>query len=378
MRKFFALEGETEEVPEVVETDEADEAMAEAEQHEEETAEAADQVDEASSAAETVDEIADVVEEAGEEGIEPETARVVEAVMEHFAERFGMTKKYVPAIESFQTPAGRKEGSKLVLENLRTLSGNFDKSLAVAQEGIFDRLTNTIKLTFTAEEKVKARVEKAVSDIKEKGAAEGKVIKEPGWGRSFAIQNKKEVEPSDVVKYMSECEALFKSKTLDEFMSEYIGALEKITSNVNKSWLIAREDAIKALSDMDAEIKAITDKADKLFDAGSLKKAKADPSFKSLTEKDAEKVGKLAVDMMNDASLNQLVEKAKRAMIDCQLKLFTNQETRLIRWAAADIKSAHSILVKLNNHAMDIFRIIGERKRVAFAVAQYIEASTTK
>lgn len=140
-------------------------------------------VEEARSIGDAIAKSADVVQAAvdAEEGMTPSEAQLLDAAMEHFYTRLGVTvSRRMPAMESFKED--RLESSKLALEHLRDLQERIGKNLKVAQEGIFDRIGNAIARAFTSNKKMA----KVVGGLSADQLGEVRSLGQPAWGRCFA------------------------------------------------------------------------------------------------------------------------------------------------------------------------------------------------
>lgn len=233
MRKFMALEDEGEALPvENVSDDQLAADVATTDNAVEEVVAGSEEIVEASDIQETVDVLADQTEaslepaegatpeEQEEVGLSEETAAAMEAMVDHFYKRLGIPNSKHVSLEAFANKNTRKESTILALENLRTLSARISQGKHIAQEGVMARFGNTMKLIFNTENKVRGKLKEFTSELEAKGSNES-LIKEPGWGRSFASEHKTELSASDVIKYLTEYNKFINHPNLIKVIKTY-------------------------------------------------------------------------------------------------------------------------------------------------------------
>lgn len=211
------------------------------------TEQAGDEIAEARGMADTIDAMANTVEESvtpteaipEPQGLPQPAAEVVEAALEHFCQRLGVTKKIVPAMESFEKD--RLASSKIALENLNTLRDAIDKRLAVAQEGILERIGNAFSRAFTSNKKMLA----AVSKLHSSEVGDERSLGEPAWARVFGVVGKSPVKGSDVAALMG---AVAKSSAkLAKAIDGAATHLERIRGELDRKLVGSADGAVEAI-----------------------------------------------------------------------------------------------------------------------------------
>lgn len=363
------------------EEQETEQAVAQAEIATNETVEQLGDVQEGADIAETATEITESVQETVNQGdgMSEQTSEIVNSAMEHFYDRLGYKRKRVsaiPAMESFKVKESRLQATKVAVEELQNFSNKLHGSLTVAQEGVFARLGNTLRLVFTSNEKIRERVDQYAADLKSKGS-NGKLIKEPGWGRSFAKIGKPVLNGADVIKHTEALTKLLTSAEAIDVMKDITDLLEKLTLEVSKSRFVANDDAVKEIQSLTEKASALRDKIDKLIFT-DVRTAKNDPSFQALTPEEGEKIAKTVNTLLNNTALDNARTAMEQAISNTNSLLFTESQTRLLGIYAADLRAVQQLVMKLNPIIGEIVNLSRDRMRTAFAVGKYMKASTAK
>lgn len=344
------------------------------------TNEVADVV-ETGSIIDTTEIIEDTVQKSVDEGtgVDEVTAEVMTSSLEHFYDRlsFNGDKLFSISTESFSVAADRLEKTKVALEELKEFNKFAIAKNNVAQEGMFARLGNTVKLLFNSQEKIQDKLAIAIKASQVNGTKEGR-IDEPGWGRSFAIVGNKELSGADVISYMENFNKVVLSPKLAEIVDEYVSIVDKISSELSKSRFIANETAVVEIQKLSDGLNQYENKVSDFVQKNGVKSAKNDPSFKMLTKQEAAKLGKATSDLINNKSVDAMIKKVDRAISVANTQIFDEGNTRLAGMMAKDMRAARAIINKLNPIMYEFFHILDVRNRVCFAAYQYINASALK
>lgn len=146
------------------------------------------------------------------------------AAMEHFCTRLQYQKRVIPALESFQT-ASRSAQTQFAFENLKRLNDSLKKKLVVAQEGLFNKLTNAIEKKFTSTEKILKQIEA----FKGKEARDPVSLKDQAWASVFNPKGHAELNATDVIAYLKAISATPRQEIYDSFSQT-----EKYMKNAKK------------------------------------------------------------------------------------------------------------------------------------------------
>lgn len=322
--------------------------------------------------AEAEQSVAENLNDASEEGIEivgviqsmaasaPEHA--VEIATEHLLRKLNQSNKGI-SLENFN-------------EHSAALNTALETNLTIAQEGILSRLGNTIKLFFTAEEKIHEEAITTLQKMKTNGCSETTIV-EPGWGRSFSRIAKPVISAADAFKTLHDYNKNVTSSSFSELIKEYTLFVESITEQISRSRFIANDDAIAKIQDMNKDAAEIGFKADKIIDSAD-KIAKNDPSFKPMTLEEATKLSKEVQSVLSNNSLKTLEKRFQEAINNANMALWLESNTRLIGMQASDIRAARALITKVNPALIDIIDILKRRNRLCFACVNYIKASIAK
>lgn len=335
--------------------------------------------DEGSGILETTNTMITLTEEAIDsgEGLPASTAGVINAAMEHFYNRAGIDlgKDKILALESNSVKVALSD-TKTALEDMKAFSKRLDKALVVSQEGMLSRLGNSFKLAFTNRDKIHDSILLNMNAIKTHGSKEG-VIKEPGWGRSFAIQGKRLVSGAEVVGIVKNYTSIVTSSQMKKLLNEYTDLLEKITKEVSKSLLVAKDEATKNIYDLAKQSESLRVKVDKIINS-SKKTAGNDPSFTPLKEAEAQKLTDMVNNMFTDSELRTAIKRCDAAIGHTNNELYYSSLNRVAGTDSADIRAARGVINKTNDVISDISYILSRMDRVAFACSNYIKASTAR
>lgn len=248
--KLLALENEerTEplEVGEPLSEAQVDDAHAELMSDIAETGERVDQVGESTGISDTIDSIADSVEKTIDEGpaLTDAGLEIVNASMEHFYVRLGVTKDAVPALESFDTT--RPASVKVAVEQMRRLSNRARRQINVAQEGIVERIGNALARAFSNE----SQMVKAAVQLKPDQLGEERSLGLPAWGRVFALSGKNPVNGAAVASLVTQfaTHAGEQDSELIKALNEAAASAGKILKEFERSNFIANDDAVSEIN----------------------------------------------------------------------------------------------------------------------------------
>ena len=373
MKKFLiALEEQVEAVVDESPEKTVEESVLESDNEVSSIQQQQDAIVEADSALETTEVIEENIEAAvtEDDGLDKTSTVVTAAALEHFYQRFSFNPKQVMTIsnESFKTKENRLETTKVILENLKVFNTKLEKQIGIAKEGLGRRFANSIKMIFTAEKKITARITDDVAAVKGKGV-KSDVLKEPGWGRSFAVLDSGTVTGSDVIKYMTTLDSLFKND-IDKYVEKINTILTKVIGELNRGQNQSTLDkAFKELTKVVDEI----EKFDESFKAkyGILETKKNDPDFKPLTVEEVIKLGNTTLSVLKNTQVNNAIDELFETTWNNWMDAYSKTEFRKdIVTSMTDVG-----LERLSRSINILWDSMVERKRICFAASNYIRAS---
>jgi hypothetical protein len=311
-------------------------------------------------------------------GLAEETSTVMNSALEHFHNRAGinLNGNKVFALESFKEQNGRLAATKVAIESMKTFDGKLAKALVISQEGMLSRLGNTFKLAFSSQDKIHDNILLNMANLKSRGVKDA-LIKQPGWGRSFAIQGKRLITGTEVVSLMKNYSAIVTSSQMKSLLNNYTDILEKITKEISKSSFIANDEATKNIYDLSKQCESFRVKVDKII-SDVKKPASNDPDYVPLKEAEAQKLTDMVDHMFTDSQLETAIRRCEAAIENANSELYAGSMTRLAGEEAADIRAARVAINKTNDIISDISYILTRMNRVAFACSNYIKASTAR
>ena len=337
-----------------------------------------DDVAEGSSILTSTEEMEEDITESVEtgEGLTERESRITTSALEHFYTRldFNYAQLSKTSLESF-TVGKRLATTKAVLEELASFNKRLSGGLNIAQEGIGSRFLNTMKLAFTSKEKIHTKLNDAAKAIAEHGN-KAEVIKEPGWGRSFAISGKSTLTGADVISYVTKYQKAMSSPELNGIFEEYVKLLNKLSTSVSKSSFIAKDEATKEIIALIDKLEAFNSKTTEFNAKHDLKTAENDPSYEPLDVASAKKLADVAVKLFDDNRFTSMLSEVQGAVNLVNTTIFNESGLRLAGQYAADIKATMRFVEQLNPIMDEIGTAVYERNRSCFAVANYIKAST--
>lgn len=127
--------------------------------------------------------------------VSDEVVKVAQEQLKHCIKRTGLNMRSVnAAMES------RKSKAEIV-KNLRIAKESLDKSIAIAQEGLWDKVKNKFDRVFTSRKSLAKQIDVASREFDSKGQKEG-VLSEKYTSVYLNPENKTEANGSDVVNIL--------------------------------------------------------------------------------------------------------------------------------------------------------------------------------
>lgn len=329
-----------------------------------------DRIEETESIQETIGDTADVVEKRveQEEPLSEDAAQAIEVAMEHFKARIGW-KKPVVAVEGFKDAKTALEASKETLKNLRDLEAKLGHGVAIAQEGLFDRIGNAVVRAFTSTKKIEKNITTAAAVLASKGSKE-ETLSDVAWGRVFLSSGKKEIAAGDVRKLVSELKKYHRD--ILPLLKQFNGIISEASRALSASTFVADDAETK-------KIKQLQIDGTKLLTAVrevTREHEKGTVDAKPLTDREAETLARDVRDMINDVEFNRGVEEFQKEILRANKALFTESQSRFAGPLASDMRAYSNLVTQSLQPA---WQVIHETARseylVAYGVYKYIKAS---
>lgn len=324
-------------------------------------------VQETQDAADCICQTAEKIERMPE--VSQEVVQIAQEQIAYFAKRTGMKMSGVTAaMESYSADkAGNKEA---LVKQMNLAVESLNKSVAIAQEGIVDRIKNRLSAIFTSRKKLAAELEEVSKAYDAAGQKEG-VIKDPAFARTFNKDNKPSIDGKEVVTFVEKLLSVAESAELIKRMKEAGALMDKLTVSLSKTsnWEDkAESDKIKKIS---IELDTLTDEIDKMLDF-KIKKNSTDVEPATAAEK--AKLAKAVQSLLGEAAISAEMDKYEKSL-DGLVAAYYPKATGL-GYGSKDLE-----IVKLfADTTFEVFWKIGgimsDRFTVAHATVKYIKAST--
>lgn len=91
---------------------------------------------------------------------------------------------------------------------------------------------------------------------------------------------------------------------------------------------------------------------------------------------DGKKISQLALDIINNNKLDKELDKLNYLCNSASNSYFRAANTRLAGVHAADMRATRSLIDNLSANTNEMFNVIYKVKRICYAAAMYIKAST--
>lgn len=342
-----------------------------------------DRIDESASIGSAVDSMAGVVEAGVEsqEGVSQPVVETIEAAMEHFYVRLGVSKRTLPALESYDTD--RLGSSKVALADLRALRGAITAGLVVAQEGFFDRVKNAFERAGTSDEKIIRQVRQ----LKVQNVGEPRDLGTPAWGRVFARTLKDSIDSHDVYNFLKEYTEVANGEMGDIFNFAANG-LQKM------SQILARKTFGPAVGAVD-EINELADQiAKKCERFGALipDSSQRSEEYVSITSCDKGNFTRIAAEVEKGAGLGTKLEHEFLRYVDAYWALDNRNEStyqgdntlgkiistgmELAKYSSADRRAVYAALDRINSMVYGyIYDLLAIRTKATYSAYKYLQVS---
>lgn len=203
----LAMEDDSEVVPVTGELSESmvevAESAAEIEEGVQEVAEFDESIDSASSDAETLEKIHEVMEESVEkgEGLDETSAEIAEIAIESICARLGITKRTMPAMESFGSANSRVVATKIAMEGIQERIKSIWEAIKKAFVAMLDAIKAFYKKYLTALGRAKEALTKAEAAVKafNKTTAKSETIENASLAESFAVEGKADASTANTI-----------------------------------------------------------------------------------------------------------------------------------------------------------------------------------
>jgi hypothetical protein len=344
-----------------------DQYMAQIQQADSDIEEITQVIEETQDASQAMTNMADKIEQT--ETVSQDTVAVAQEAITYFVKRTGLKMiKLNASMESYSKTTDKQA----VVEQMRLATESLNKSIAIAQEGVIDRIKNKFSLMFTSADKLRKELDK-VSKQFDEGGAKTELIKDPAFARVLNPKGLGEITPTDTIALAKEVLRVSSEDTMIKTVKEMSDLLDKVTLSLNRSTFIAKDEEIDKLQNyLDDFIKIHNEIRDNIDYESKSNKANAQP----LTKQDKDKLKAMVVDLLDTARYEKAEDVLTDSVDGFDKVYHSNLESRLAGVFAADMKAVRSIYELSYKTYNIVDKIMEQRFEIAHACVKYIKAST--
>lgn len=319
-------------------------------------------IDEAQDASQAVEDVAQNLEK--QEQVSEDAVQVAQEMLGYLTKRTGLKARgAVAAMESFKSGDAAKK-AHLVAE-LRLASEGFKDQVAIAQEGVLDKIANKLSLIVTSNKGLVKELEK-VSEGYEVGTPREEALEDPAFASVLNPENKESLSAQDIVKFAAEVEKRITDPKIMDALNKVTAALDE-AKNTKGGIFTIKDTELNLINKQIAGLTQVFDdlSADATPGRGTVKVTVAplDKSNKDALVKNVQAL--LSVQEVQDA-LKQIKKTS--------MKIVTGSN----RGGQAGAEARKTVA----RSAYSIYRIVGQLMKLRFEVAhacvKYIKASSFK
>lgn len=300
-----------------------------------------------------------------------DAVKISQEMIGYFALRTGLKHTGInAALESYDNS---KSGNKdKVIKELKLASENYQKQIAIAQEGIIDRIKYKFSLVFSNSDKLKKELAEASGRYDEKGPKE-ETIENPAFARIFYIPGRSVVTGSEVIALASKVAKGIGNRNLITTIEKITRIVNGLTLAVSKGGLFSDKESIREIEDLYKELEEINSNVHSEFNFEINKK---NISVTPAKPEEKQQLEKLVVDLLDTGDFESVESGLYRAVDAFSNAYLSAKDRRLFDNYAADLNMASEV----ENLAHDTYGILSKLVSYGFDVAhasvRYIKAST--
>lgn len=321
-------------------------------------------IDEAQDASQAVQDVAENLEK--QEQVSQDAVQVAQEMLGYLTKRTGLKAKgAVAAMESFKSGDAAKK-AHLVAE-LRLASEGFNEQVAIAQEGVLDKIANKLSLIVTSNKGLVKELDK-VSSAYDAGTPREEALEDPAFASVLNPENKESLSAQDIVKFAAEVEKRVTDPKIMDALNKVNSALEEAKKTTKGIFSIKDTD----LNMINKQIAAMTQVFDDLSADGGTARGTVKTSVAPLDKSSKDALVKNVETLLSVQEVQDAMKQVKKTSVSILAKAQfagggqAGQEAR-----QTAVRAAYSI-----------HRIIGQLMKLRFEVAhacvKYIKASTNK
>lgn len=328
-------------------------------------------VDETRAAADAVDGLAEKIQ--AQETVSEDAIQIAQEMMAYFSKRTGVKFQGVSAaMESYS--AGNTVKKEQIVKELKLASESYKKQIAIAQEGIIDRIKHKFSLIFSNSDKLEKEL-KEVSLAYDENGVKTQVIEDAAFARLFTVKGKDVVDGADAVAFAAKIEKSVHNPKIVKTINDLSKVMDRLTLSITKGNIFSDSQGIQEIRELQREVLELSAAVQNDFDF-KLQKAKVD--IMPLERDDKAKLVPIILSLLDTEEFEKAERQLTRAVDGYYNAYFNAIQNRLFGEYSKDARDAEmasdiaeEVYAKLSWFVMDGFE-------VAHACVKYIKASTQK
>ena len=319
-------------------------------------------IDEAQDASQAVQDVAENLEK--QERVSQDAVQVAQEMLGYLTKRTGLKAKgAVAAMESFKSGDAAKK-AHLVAE-LRLASEGFNEQVAIAQEGVLDKIANKLSLIVTSNKGLVKELDK-VSSAYDAGTPREEALEDPAFASVLNPENKESLSAQDIVKFAAEVEKRITDPKIMDALNKVNAALEEAKKTKGNVFSIKDTD----LNTINKQIAALTQVFDDLSTDTPAGRGSVKTSVEPLDKSSKDALVRNVQTLLSVQEIQDAMKQVKKTSMNIVVG------SNMGGHAGADARKTAA------RAAYSIHRIIGQLMKLRFEVAhacvKYIKASTGK
>ena len=300
--------------------------------------------------------------------VSQDAVKISQEMIGYFALRTGLKHSGVnAALESY-----KDDNKNKVVKELKLASENYQKQIAIAQEGIVDRIKYKFSLIFSNADKLKKELAEASGRYDEKGAKE-ETIDNPAFARIFYVPGRSTITGTEVIALATKVANGISNRNLINTVEKITRIINGLTLAVSKGGLFSDKESIREIEKLYQELEELNSNVHSEFNIEINKK---NISVTPIKQEEKAKLEKLIDDLLNTGDFESAEKGLYRAVDAFSNAYLSAKDRRLFDNYAADL----NISAEVESMAYDTYGILSKLVSYGFDVAhasvKYIKAST--
>ena len=305
--------------------------------------------------------------------VSEDAVKIAQEMIGYFALRTGLKHTAVSAaLESYKCSDSTKKDK--IVKELKLASENYQKQIAIAQEGIFDRIKYNFSLIFSNSDKLKKELAEVSGAYDEKGRSE-ETIENPAFARIFYVPGRSSITGYEVIALATKVASGMSNHNLIATVEKITRIVNGLTLAVSKGGLFSDKESIREIDGLYRELEELNSNVHSEF---NIQVTKKNISIAPLKEDEKQKLEKLISELLDTSDYESAEANLHRAVRAFSNAYESAKDRRVFEGYATDL----NIAAEVEDFAYDTYRILSKLVTYGFDVAHasvnYIKASTKK